>query len=437
MFGPLIPYIKIPEVPLPFPKPVDSIKPFGVLVATGVYIGAAVAVRHARRRGLDVNKMNSFILWVVGLGFVGAHMFDAVFYTPDRLAQDPLYIIKIWAGLSSYGGFFGAILGALAFKYVKKENVLPLVDTVCSAFPLAWVFGRAGCASVHDHPGRETTSWLGVQYFHVDVHNPDKWGLLFDSMQTKGRFDLGFIEFALTIPLAITFLVLWARKPRGYGFYAGWQCIFYAPVRFVLDFLRVEAPGGGIHEADLRYAGLTPAQWACFLLAGIGVLMVWYSKRAPVPASWSEVKPWVDEDEDGDDDEDEDEDELPKVKKRSPKTGAVPKKVAAKSTTKNAKTSKTKSKSKSAAKSDASKPDDAKTDAANADAAKADTKKKSAVQTDEPSSDSDPDAPADPADSAEDTSLEGVADQDAPSGATSKGDAPASGGSQSKGSDDA
>ncbi|HTJ82756.1 MAG TPA: prolipoprotein diacylglyceryl transferase family protein [Polyangiaceae bacterium] len=337
MSGPLIPYIKIPEIPLPFPKPVDSIKPFGVLVATGVYLGAHVAVKHARQRGLDVNKMNSFILWVVGLGFVGAHVFDAVFYTPDRIARDPLYLLQIWAGLSSYGGFFGAIFGALAFRYVKKEKVLPLVDTVCSAFPLAWVFGRAGCASVHDHPGRETTSWLGVQYFHPDVRNPEKWGLLFDSMQTKGRFDLGFIEFALTIPLAVTFAVLWAKRPRGYGFWAGWQCIFYAPVRFFLDFLRVEAPGGGIHEADLRYAGLTPAQWACFVLAGIGALMVWYSKREPAPASWSDVQPWVDEDErdrDADDDEDEDDDARPIVKKRAPSKDAAKGTKSAKSSAK-------------------------------------------------------------------------------------------------------
>ncbi len=307
MSGPLIPYIKIPEIPLPFGKPFDSIKPFGVLVATGVYLGAHVAVRHARQRGLDVNKMNSFILWVVGLGFVGAHVFDAVFYTPERIARDPTYLFQIWAGLSSYGGFFGAILGALAFRFVKKEKVLPLVDTVCSAFPLAWVFGRLGCASVHDHPGRETTSWLGVQYFHVDVHNPEKWGLLWDGMQTRGRFDLGFIEFALTIPLATAFAILWVKRPRGYGFYAGWQCIFYAPVRFMLDFFRVDTIGGGVHEIDPRYGGLTPAQWACFLLAGIGMLMVWFSKQSPVPASWADVKPWTEDVEDDSDEEDEDE----------------------------------------------------------------------------------------------------------------------------------
>jgi phosphatidylglycerol:prolipoprotein diacylglycerol transferase len=291
--GPQIPYIKVPEIPLPFadalPSAMQTIKPFGLLVATGVYVGAWVAMRRGKQRGLDEAKLNSFIVWVVGLGFVGAHVFDAIFYTPERIARDPLYLFKLWAGLSSYGGFLGAILGALAFKYVKREKVLPYVDVVCSAFPLAWVFGRAGCATVHDHPGSESNVWWAVQYFHPDVRNPDAWGLLYDAAQTRGRFDLGLYEMLLTVPLATAFHFLWSSKPRAFGFYAGWMSILYAPVRFVLDFMRIE-PGGG-HEADPRYAGLTPAQWACFGLLGLGVFLLKLSKQHPAPASWADVRP--------------------------------------------------------------------------------------------------------------------------------------------------
>ncbi len=308
MDAPLIPYIKIPEIPLPFPKPFDSIKPFGLLVATGVYLGSVVAIRRARQRGLDLDKMNTFIFYVVGFGFIGAHVFDAIFYTPEKLAEDPLYLIKLWAGLSSYGGFFGAIAGLFIYKYRYKEDVIGYADTVCSAFPLAWVFGRAGCATVHDHPGRLTTSALGVQYGHPDVRNPDVWGLLSDPGQVLGRFDLGLIEMVLTIPLAVAFHFLWKSRPRPFGFFAGWMSIAYAPVRFVLDFFRIE-PGDPVPEGvpvealdsfrrligaehDPRHFGLTPAQFACFALLAIGLLLVKFSKMQPTPASWSEVTPW-------------------------------------------------------------------------------------------------------------------------------------------------
>ncbi len=292
MSGPLIPYIKIPEIPLGLPKPFNSIKPFGVLVASAVYIGSILAVRRATQRGLSADKMNSFILYVVGIGFIGAHVLDAIFYTPEKVLADPTYLIRFWDGLSSFGGFIGAITGVFVFKWRKKErDVMPYMDTVCSAFPLAWVIGRAGCATVHDHPGRETSSWMGVQFpeFHTDVMIKSKeFGLLYDPTLTVGRFDLGLTEMVLAIPLAVAFMILWQIKPRNYGFWAGWQCIAYAPVRFVLDFLRVES--AGTHEGDPRYLGLTPAQYACFGFIAIGIIVLKISKQYPAPATWAEQR---------------------------------------------------------------------------------------------------------------------------------------------------
>lgn len=267
--APLIPYIEAPELPLSFlakipllDRYVDashppSIKPFGTLVALGVYLGSIVAMRHARQRGIHEKKMNEFIFWVVGLGFVGGHMLDAVFYHPHRLVAHPLYLFQLWDGLSSYGGFIGALIGALAWRFSRGEPILAMCECINSAFPLAWVFGRAGCASVHDHPGRLSDAWYAVKW-------PMHGGVV-------GRIDLGLVEMALTIPLAASFLVLWARKPdRPLGFYTGWMCVAYAPVRFLLDFLR-EGEGQGIVGGDPRYGGLTPAQWACFGLLALGL----------------------------------------------------------------------------------------------------------------------------------------------------------------------
>ena len=308
MIGPLIPFVHLPELHLNSNPDGPSIKPFGTLVAIGVYLGSIVAVRHAKQRGLDVDKMNSFIFWVVGLGFVGGHVFDAIFYTPERLMTSPPvlgipipYVLQIWAGLSSFGGFLGAIIGAVSYKYSKKEQILPYVDTVCSAFPLAWVFGRSGCASVHDHPGKLSSAfyavkspllgadgktWENVLGSHENV-NPGAWMNLPAGM---GRLDLGFIEMVLTIPLALAFYLLWRQKPRAYGFFAGYMCIAYAPVRFILDFLRV-GTGDNLGEADPRYGGLTPAQWACFGLVALGIYIVRLGKSyGPVPATYEEAQ---------------------------------------------------------------------------------------------------------------------------------------------------
>lgn len=294
MFRPLIPYLPGDKLELPIPLIGDlfgfdqppSIKPFGTLVALGVYIGSVVAMRHARERNLDTKKMNEFIFWVVGLGFVGGHMLDAIFYHPARVARDPLYLFMLWDGLSSYGGFIGALTGALLWRWRRATKILPYCEVVNSAFPLAWVFGRAGCSVVHDHPGRVSDAWFAVRYpaSSAGLSTAGAEGVI-------GRFDLGLYECLLTIPMAVAFWWLWRRRPmRPVGFYTGIMCTAYAPVRFGLDFLR-EREGSGVLGGDPRYGGLTPAQWACFGLLALGIYFLRMAYRAPAVAELADPPP--------------------------------------------------------------------------------------------------------------------------------------------------
>jgi phosphatidylglycerol---prolipoprotein diacylglyceryl transferase len=261
--APLIPYVTLPELTLvparflgEFPPVPISIKPFGALVAIGVYLGAYLTIRRARRIGLDERAMGSFIAYVVGIGFVGGHVLDELFYYPQRLVDDPWSIFKLWDGLSSFGGFTGAVIGMLIWRSRFRVQVLPYADNVMSMLPVGWVFGRAGCATAHDHPGLLSDSWLAVQY------------------PGGGRFDLGLLELLLTLPLMFAFLWL-AKKPRPWGFFSAVACISYAPLRFALDFLREhDAVPGDVHGAiDPRYFFLTPAQWECFVMLGLGLFL--------------------------------------------------------------------------------------------------------------------------------------------------------------------
>jgi phosphatidylglycerol:prolipoprotein diacylglycerol transferase len=255
---PLIPFIQIPDWELipkgffggTFPPAPFSFKPFGTLVAVGVYVGAWLSLRHGRRRGLDDRVLMSFMVWIGAGGFLGGHVFDTLFYFPERVLADPFSLLRVWEGLSSFGGFAGAALGLLAWRRRTGELALPYADVVASCFPVGWWFGRLGCSVAHDHPGIPSQIWLAVRY-------PD-----------GGRLDLGFLEMLLVIPLALSFLWL-QRKPRRWGFFLGISCMAYAPVRFGLDFLRIRQG----ELADIRYLSLTPAQWATFALFTVGAVL--------------------------------------------------------------------------------------------------------------------------------------------------------------------
>lgn len=302
MSEPLIPFVKLPEIPLSFLAHVPllgeyidasdppSIKPFGTLVALGVYLGTSQAMRRARERGYDPRLMSDYLFWAVATGFVVSHILDAVFYHPATVARNPLYLLKIWDGLSSYGGFVGAVIGSLAWKYYRRQKVLGYIDLTVSGMPLAWVLGRAGCSVVHDHPGILSNHLLAVRFPPRALAADVEW--IYWGPPYVGRLDLGLLEMLLTIPLAIAVAVLWRReRHRPDGYYIAVVCMAYPPVRFLLDFLRV-GPESAVLGADPRYGGLTPAQWAGFALFVTAVVVFLRMRKLPptvaVPATAAE-----------------------------------------------------------------------------------------------------------------------------------------------------
>jgi phosphatidylglycerol:prolipoprotein diacylglycerol transferase len=298
----MIPYIHVPDLKL---GPA-TLHPFGLLVATGVIIGTALATSRARRLGVDLDRLNSFITWMLVAGFIGGHMLDEIFYHPKEIAERWYSLFMLWEGLSSFGGFTGALIGVLMWKYfdlvptvhigpwslpffrrrARPQAILPLCDVILAVFPVAWIFGRSGCSTVHDHPGtllRDVKDPLhgALAVAYGPLHqNPDSWvatrtqfGPIQFLVGHDPRFDLGALELMFTCVLALCIALTW-RKKLATGTYIVVTSLAYAPVRFAMDFLRI--PEGESESADLRYGGLTPAQWECVALFVFGIAMLFY-----------------------------------------------------------------------------------------------------------------------------------------------------------------
>lgn len=226
---------------------------FGILVAIGVIIGDRVVVAQGRRRGLEPSDVKYLNVRIVIGGFILAHLVSVIFYFPQRILESPWVLLNPFAGLSSFGGFLGAMLAFLYFTKRAEVPRLQYADSVALGLSIGWIFGRAGCFTAHDHPGRFTTFFLGVRY-------PE-----------GTRHDLGFYEMLFTIALAI-FLFLYNRKLRPPGRIIGLAALAYAPVRFMFDFLR--ATDVHIRNPDVRRLGLTPGQWACIATFALAIYLL-------------------------------------------------------------------------------------------------------------------------------------------------------------------
>ncbi len=244
-----LPYQAIPPLelgPLKF-------YPFGFLVGIAIIFGTVMASKRATKVGLDEKVVAELALWAIIPGMIGAHLYSAIFYFPEKIADDWLYLFKIWDGISSFGGFIGGTLGVIGYLKRSKIPVWPYADTVIWGFAFAWIFGRTGCTVAFDHPGLVTDFAMGMPYpWELDGEPP---GTI--------RHNLGFYEMLYTLFICGVF---WLNRKRALP--AGWFCavalLLYTPVRFSLDFLRA---------ADKHYLGLTAGQYAAI---GFFVLALWF-----------------------------------------------------------------------------------------------------------------------------------------------------------------
>lgn len=246
----MIPYITIP-LPTVFGFHLEA---FGLLVFIGCMVGIHYAKKRAIATHLDPRVIDDIALYCCILcGFLGAHLFHFLAYDPKTFFNDPMVFFKQFrSGLSSFGGFLAAALAIVIYLRAKKLPFLPYGEAILFGLLPGWIFGRLGCTTAHDHPGKLTNFFLGVKY-------PD--GV---------RHDLGFYEMIFTVIMtAIVFTMAAQKKNRPTGYYLWLTLIMYSLVRFFLDYLRI---------SDAKYAGLTPAQYACI---GVGAYSLY---------SWTKLK---------------------------------------------------------------------------------------------------------------------------------------------------
>jgi phosphatidylglycerol:prolipoprotein diacylglycerol transferase len=238
----MIPYLEFTKISL---GPI-TLQVWGTLVALGILVGAWTSARYASRLGLDKEIIYRGAFWIIVGALLGARIFHIFAYDFSLYAADPLEMLRVWhGGFSVFGGFIGAVAGYALFARRAKISWLAYADAFIYGLPLGLACGRIGCFLIHDHPGTITQSPLGVRYPDGEV-----------------RHDHGLYLSLNGFLLAFVFFLL-SKKPRSPAFFCQIFLVWYGIVRFVLDFYRL---------IDIRYLGLTPAQYGCLAMIVAGAV---------------------------------------------------------------------------------------------------------------------------------------------------------------------
>lgn len=232
---------------------------WGLMVAVGLLTALFVGRAIARRRRLEADVLLDLGVWVMVGALVFGRLFYVVAYGSSELLRDPLGVFRIWeGGMSSFGGYLGAAIGAWLFAKRRKIALRRYAEVGAFVLPLGYGIGRIGCFLIHDHPGILTGFPLAVAY------------------PGGARLDHGLLLSLTGFAIFAVFLVL-ARRGWEIGAdrwrYLPTLLISYGVVRVVLDFLRA----WDLPHSDARYLYLTPAQYGAMVLIAGGV---WLLSRA-------------------------------------------------------------------------------------------------------------------------------------------------------------
>ena len=139
-----------------------AVKWYGIIVTSGVFIGAWSVAREARRRGYDPDHVWNGLTLALILGVIGARLYHVL--TPPPSMGDPLYYfhhpLEIFyirrGGMGIYGAIAGGVL-AIAL-YARRASLDPWVwlDLGAPGLALGQAIGRWGNFFNQELYGRPT-----------------------------------------------------------------------------------------------------------------------------------------------------------------------------------------------------------------------------------------------------------------------------------------
>lgn len=217
---------------------------YTLMLIIGLCAAVGILIWYFKSKGYSSNTIKDLVactFFTIAIGLVGAILFQN-FYDLISDPQNYTFDFK----MTFYGGLIAGAAGFIAifFLYVKKHNDIRFSEVTIVA-PLcitaAHAFGRIGCFLAGCCYGKETDSWIGVDFPGLGKRIPTQ---LIEAI------------FLFVLTGVLFYLICKTQFKWTLHLYMASYSIF----RFVIEFFRGDAQRGG------TLIGLYPSQIICVVI---------------------------------------------------------------------------------------------------------------------------------------------------------------------------
>ena len=239
---------------------------YGFLLAAAFLMALAVAVRQARRAGVDSSTITD--LWIASLlsGVIGAKLLLYALEIDYYIANPMAILTTLRSAGVFYGGLLGAIGVCVVIVYRRGLDGWLIADVTAPALVLGHAIGRWGCFASGCCYGIPTTLPWGVTFTQERAH--EYTGVPLDEVLHPTQLYLSLANLAL---FPILLMVATRKKFKGQVFLL--YLILYSILRGWIESYRGDPRG--------EIAGLSTSQ-AISIVTGLSAiaLYVWRSRHA-------------------------------------------------------------------------------------------------------------------------------------------------------------
>ncbi len=249
---------------------------YGVIIASGVLIALAFAIREAKRTGQNAENYVDIALFGVIFSVIGARLYYVLF-SWELYIDEPLKIFALReGGLAIYGGIIAGVITVMVYTKIKKLNFWLVADTAAPSLILGQIIGRWGNFFNREAFGGYTDNIFAMRYLKQQVNNIAP-SVLKNTITVNGTEYIQvhptfLYESVWNIGVLIILLIM--RKNKKFdGQIFGFYLLGYACGRVWIEGLRTD---------QLKIGHFAVSQILSAVLIFVAFALLWYRKQKSI-----------------------------------------------------------------------------------------------------------------------------------------------------------